>query len=79
MVEELRRGGSWTALADEPAAARSAAAGNLVVAGLKGSEQALPNLHGHVVVIVDGLLDRNKHPGAYWATRRRRAVRGCGA
>jgi len=62
----LRAGGPWVALADGPAALASAQAGKLVVAGLRGDEQASPNPHGHVVVVVDGPLDRNMYPSAYW-------------
>jgi hypothetical protein len=43
---------------------KAASAGKLVMAGLKGSEQAHPDLHGHVVVVVDGTPD--PYPRAYW-------------
>src|SRR5258708_9919559 len=65
-VDTLRAGGDWTALPDGPTAAASAAAGKLVIAGLKGSEQTNPDQHGHVVVVVTGPLARGKYPSAYW-------------
>jgi hypothetical protein len=66
IVDTLRAGGDWTALPDGPAAAASAAAGKLVIAGLKGSEQTNPDPHGHVVVVVAGPLAQGKYPSAYW-------------
>jgi hypothetical protein len=66
IVDTLRAGGAWVMLADGPAALASAKAGKLVVAGLRGNEQAAPNPHGHVVVVVDGPLARNLYPSAYW-------------
>jgi hypothetical protein len=36
------------------------------MAGLRGSEQAHPDAHGHVVVIVDGPLAHDAYPSAYW-------------
>jgi hypothetical protein len=66
IVETLRTGQGWTALPTGVAAAQSAKAGKLVIAGLKGSEQARPDPHGHVVVIVDGPLVRDAYPSAYW-------------
>lgn len=66
IVDTLRAGGDWVALADGPAALASARAGKLVLAGLRGDEQAVRNAHGHVVVVVDGPLDRNLYPSAYW-------------
>ena len=66
IVETLRNGAGWTPLKDGVAAAQSAKAGKLVIAGLKGSEQAHPDAHGHVVVVVDGPLNRNAYPSAYW-------------
>jgi hypothetical protein len=56
----------WSRLPDGVEAARSAAAGRFVVAGLKGSDQAEPSPHGHVVVVVRGDLAREKYPTAYW-------------
>jgi hypothetical protein len=55
-------------LADGVAAAASAAAGKFVVGGLLGSEQAVPDLHGHVVVIVAGPLAHGLYPSAYWGS-----------
>ncbi|WP_158930589.1 hypothetical protein [Acidisphaera sp. S103] len=66
IVDTLRAGGDWVELADGPAARASARAGKLVLAGLRGDEQAVRNAHGHVVVVVDGPLDRNLYPSAYW-------------
>jgi len=68
IVNALRAGGKWQKLPDGPAAAASAAAGNLVVAGLRGDEQAVPNVHGHVVVVVAGALNRGIYPTAYWGS-----------
>jgi len=66
IVDTLRKGAGWTPLQNGVAAAQSAKAGKLVIAGLKGSEQAHPDAHGHVVVVVDGPLNRNAYPSAYW-------------
>jgi hypothetical protein len=66
IVNTLRAGGAWVILADGPAALASAQAGQLVVAGLRGDDQATPNPHGHVVVVVDGPLARGAYPSAYW-------------
>ena len=39
-----------------------------MIAGLKGADQARPDPHGHVVVVVTGPLDstHGKYPTAYW-------------
>jgi hypothetical protein len=66
IVDTLRAGGAWVKLADGRAALASAQAGQLVVAGLRGDEQAAPKAHGHVVVVVDGPLARDLYPSAYW-------------
>ena len=66
IVQEMRSGGHWEKLADGPAAAAAARNGRFVVCGLKGSEQAVADVHGHVAVIVDGALNRDKYPHAYW-------------
>jgi hypothetical protein len=66
IVDTLRGGNGWRRLPNGVAAAGSAAAGRLVVGGLKGSEQAHPDAHGHVVVVVAGPLARNAYPSAYW-------------
>jgi hypothetical protein len=68
IVETLRTDPTWKRLADGRAAAQSAQAGNLVIAGLKGSEQARQDPHGHVVVVVDGPLAQNAYPSAYWGS-----------
>jgi hypothetical protein len=67
IVDTLRSGqGGWTLLRDGVAAAESAKSGKFVIAGLKGNEQAHPDPHGHVVVVVDGPLEHNAYPTAYW-------------
>jgi hypothetical protein len=66
IVDSLRAGQGWTPLPDGIAAAKSAHDGKLVMAGLRGSEQAHPDAHGHVVVIVDGPLAHDAYPSAYW-------------
>ena len=68
IVDTLRSGPGWRHLADGGAARTSARAGKLVIAELKGSEQARPDPHGHVVVVVDGALARNAYPTAYWGS-----------
>jgi hypothetical protein len=68
IVTTLRGGGAWTVLAGGAAAAAAAEAGKLVLAGLKGSEQATPNPHGHVVVVVAGALYQGVYPYAYWGS-----------
>ena len=68
IVDTIRNSPDWTRLADGVAAAQQAAAGKLVVGGLRGDEQATPDLqHGHVVIVVAGLpLAHGKYPFAYW-------------
>ena len=44
----------WSRLPDGVEAAKSAAAGRVVVGGLKGGDQAKPAEHGHVVVVRPG-------------------------
>jgi hypothetical protein len=66
IVETLRTGQGWSPLPNGVAAAQSAHNGKLVIAGLKGSEQARPDPHGHVVVVVDGPLAHNRYPSGYW-------------
>ncbi|MDB5375164.1 MAG: hypothetical protein JWP04_3806 [Belnapia sp.] len=51
---------NWSKATNGADAASKAAAGNLVIGGL----EATPN--GHVVVVVDGPLNREKYPTAYW-------------
>jgi hypothetical protein len=66
IVDTIRAGGDWRPLTNGVAAARSAQAGQLVIAGLKGAEQSKPDPHGHVVVVVDGPLGRDTYPSAWW-------------
>jgi hypothetical protein len=68
IVATLRAGGQWLKLTDGVAAARAAAAGKLVLCGLKGAEQAKPDPHGHVVVVVDGPLAHGAYPSGYWGS-----------
>jgi ribosomal protein S9 len=69
----LKAGGQWSPLSNGVAAAASAQAGQLVVAGLNGSQQAQPDIHGHVVVVVAGPLVRGQFPTAYWGSLGSRA------
>lgn len=57
----------WERL-DSGAAAAEAAKTRLVIGGLRGDEQAVPNQHGHVVVVVPGPLNRDKYPTAWWGS-----------
>jgi hypothetical protein len=66
IVETIRNGNGWTLLTDGAGAAQSAAAGKLVIGGLEGSRQTVPDPHGHVVVVVSGPLADNRYPSAYW-------------
>jgi hypothetical protein len=66
IVDTIRDGDDWTPLSDGIAAAQAAAAGKLVIGGLKGSEQGRPDPHGHVVVVVTGPLAHDAYPSAYW-------------
>jgi hypothetical protein len=68
IVDTLRTSAEWTPLANGIAAAQSAKDGKLVMAGLKGAEQAVPNAHGHIVVVVDGPLAHDAYPTAYWGS-----------
>ena len=71
IVDVLRAGADgWTVVADGIAAATAATNGQLVIGGLKGSEQAHPDPHGHVVVVVPGPLAHNAYPTAYWGSLR---------
>ena len=57
----------WSPVADGPTAAQAAAQGRLVVAGLNGANQQVPDpAHGHVVVVVQGPLAHGLYPTAYW-------------
>jgi hypothetical protein len=68
IVVTIRTDPGWRQLPDGNAAAQSAEAGRLVIAGLKGSEQAHPDPHGHVAVVVDGPVERDACPTAYWGS-----------
>jgi hypothetical protein len=68
IVDTIRSGGAWTELEDGPAAAAAAAAGKLVLAGLRGDEQTKPSVRGHVVVIVGGAPYEGIFPYAYWGS-----------
>lgn len=58
--------GTWRLLPNGVAAKRAADAGELVIAGLKGSEQAQPSINGHIAVVVSGPLAQGAYPTAYW-------------
>jgi len=58
----------WEILDGGATAAARAAAGDLVLAGLRGDAQTTPNVHGHVVVIVPGPLNRGLYPTAWWGS-----------
>ncbi len=66
IVDTIRGGNGWRPLTSGIYAAESAAAGKLVIGGLKGSEQNRPDPHGHVVVVVAGPLAQGAYPSAYW-------------
>jgi hypothetical protein len=70
IVENLRTGQGWALLSNGVAPAQSARNGKLVIAGLKGSEQAHPDPHGHVVVVVGEPLAHHAYPSAYWGKLR---------
>lgn len=53
---------SWVLATDGAAAARQAAAGNLVIAGLAETD----GTHGHVAIVVQGSVLRGKYPTGYW-------------
>jgi hypothetical protein len=67
IVDTIRAGGPWSRLADGVAAAQAAANGKFVIGG---AEQANPDPHGHVVVVVATApgqsLAHGKYPFAYW-------------
>lgn len=66
IVDTIRAGQPWQPLQNGPVSAEAAAAGKLVLAGLRGDEQQNHSNHGHVVVIVAGPLAHNRYPTAYW-------------
>jgi hypothetical protein len=67
IVDTISAGAPWAPLADGVAAAQAASDGRFVIGGLRGDEQANPDPHGHVVVVVAGEpLAHGKYPFAYW-------------
>lgn len=67
IADKLRRGAEgWSVLADGVAAAASAQQGKLVLAALRGDQQARRADHGHVVVVVPGPLAHDAYPTAWW-------------
>lgn len=52
----------WRVLDSGEAAQREAVKGNLVIGGLKADN------HGHVVIVVPGVLAHHKYPRAYWGS-----------
>jgi len=70
IVDKLAAAGDWTDLSPGSGkdAKAQADAGSLVIAGLKGADQAQPAANGHVVVVVTGPLDPTHaaYPTAYW-------------
>src|ERR1044071_6703034 len=66
IVETIGSGGNWVELDDGVAAADAAENGKFVIGGLKGSDQAHPSEHGHVVVVVGRPLAHDAYPSAYW-------------
>lgn len=55
-------GAPWTGLIDGADAASKASQGYFVIGGLKATS------HGHVVVVVPGIVNRGKYPSAYWGS-----------
>jgi hypothetical protein len=70
IVDAIRSEAEWTLLADGIEAAREAAAGKLVIGGLRGNEQTHPDAHGHVVIVVAAAagqqLSHGRYLFAYW-------------
>jgi hypothetical protein len=70
IVDTIRNDPAWLPLADGVAAAEGAAAGKLILGGLRGDEQTHPDAHGHVVVVVATPAGQQpahgKYPFAYW-------------
>jgi hypothetical protein len=66
IVETISSGMGWEPLEDGFAAAEAAEAGKFVIGGLRGSDQAHPSEHGHVVVVVGEPLAHEMYPSAYW-------------
>jgi hypothetical protein len=66
IVDQITSQPEWQQLSGGAAAKDAADDGQLVVAGLRGSEQGTPEEHGHVVIVVSGPLANGKYPSAYW-------------
>jgi hypothetical protein len=66
IVDTIRSSTEWRAVPDGTTAAARAAAGQLVIGGMRGDEQFEHSNHGHVVVVVDGPLAHGRYPTAYW-------------
>lgn len=60
IVDELS--GAWSEVSTGAEAALKAAAGSLVVVGLKGADHKPARANGHVAIVVSGALYRNKYP-----------------
>ena len=69
-IVDQMKGADWMQVPDGVAAASLAATGLLVLAGLKGSEQAPPVEHGHVAVVTAGPLAFGRYPTAFWGSLR---------
>jgi len=54
--------GSWSELSSGAEAAQKAAAGSLVIVGLKSADHKPARANGHVAIVVSGALYRNKYP-----------------
>jgi len=65
IVDQIRSA-AWAPIADGVTAKAKADQGYFVVAGMKGAEQANPDPHGHVVVVVSGPLAHGAYPTGYW-------------
>lgn len=69
IVDTIRAGGQWRRLADGVEADARALAGDFVIGGLRGDEQARPDPHGHLVVVVGGgELAHGRYPRAWWGS-----------
>jgi hypothetical protein len=56
---------SWTKLGSGAEAGQKAATGTFVIAGLKASDHTPARNNGHVAIVVDGALYRNKYPACW--------------
>ena len=72
IVGKLQENGDWIPLThgDGATAKARADAGALVIAGMRGADQTIPDQHGHVVIVVTGPLDsvHHEYPMAYWGS-----------